>query len=287
MTYREEPCLRESQRPALGANLAQRRRGSKMTNFAKAFSENTMSEMKLQNPGESPVSTDLAFIGRLLPLRCTRVLELGCGRALTTRQLAETFPIAELIATEVDRIQHNKNLEINDLPRVTFQYGRAEDIDQPDGSIDAVIMLKSLHHVPVGALAQALREIHRVLKPKGLAYISEPVYAGAFNDILRLFHDEQQVRQATFAAVQDAVTSGLFELVEEIFFDDILRFRGFAEFEELVLGATHSQHELDQALYQRVKDHFLRHAGPDGVAEFRNPQRVDLLGKRDHLLAGL
>lgn len=236
-----------------------------------------MGEMKIQSAGELPVSSDMELIGRLLPLPGARLLELGCGGALTTRRLAETFPIAELIATEVDRVQHEKNLQIRDLPRVTFQYGGAEAIAQPDASIDAVIMLKSLHHVPVDRMAQALREIHRVLKPAGLAYLCEPVYAGAFNDILRLFHDEQRVRRMAFSTVKDAVAAGLFELVEEVFFDDLRRFQGFEEFEEFVLGATHSQYDLDEALYARVREAFLPHLGPDGVAEFRSPHRVDLL----------
>ena len=237
-----------------------------------------MTAMRIQSACEEiPVSSDLELIARLLPLQGARVLELGCGRALTTRRLAENFLLAELIATEVDRIQHEKNLQISDLPQVTFQYGGTEAIDQPDASIDAVIMLKSLHHVPVDRMMQALREIHRVLKSAGLAYLCEPVYAGAFNDILRLFNDEQRVRQAAFATVQDAVAAGLFELVDEIFFDDIRRFQSFGEFEELVLGATHSQYQLDEALYARVKAAFLPHIGPEGIAEFRNPHRVDLL----------
>jgi SAM-dependent methyltransferase len=236
-----------------------------------------MPQMRLQPEGELPVSSDMELIARYLPLDGSRLLELGCGRALTTRRLAESFPIGELIATEVDRIQHHKNLQITDLPRVTFQYGGAEAIDQPEASIDAVIMLKSLHHVPVGLMAQGLREIHRVLKPGGLAYISEPVYAGDFNDILRLFNDEQRVRQAAFDAVRDAVASGLFELAEEVFFDGVSRFQGFAEFEERILGATHSEFAIDAALYARIKASFEAHLGRDGAAEFRNPHRVDLL----------
>jgi len=237
-----------------------------------------MIEMNIRPTGERlPVSSDLEQIPRYLPLRGTRLLELGCGSAATTRHLAETFPIAELIATEVDRVQHAKNLEISDLPKVTFQYGGAEAIEQPDTSIDAVLMLKSLHHVPVDRMPQALREIHRVLKPGGLAYISEPVYAGAFNDILRLFNDEQRVREAAFAAVKEAVSDGLFDLVDELFFDSISRFQGFDEFEERILGATHSEYQVDANLHAQVKAAFLPHLGPDGVAEFRSPNRMDLL----------
>ena len=84
-------------------------------------------------------------------------------------------------------------------------------------TVDVVLMFKSLHHVPVDLMDQALREIRRVLKPDGLVYISEPLFAGEFNEILRLFHDEQKVREAAFSAVKKAVDAGLFRLVEEIF----------------------------------------------------------------------
>ena len=47
------------------------------------------------------------------------------------------------------------------------------------------------------AVSDAAPTIARcVLKPDGVAYISEPIYAGAFNDILKMFHDEREVRQA-------------------------------------------------------------------------------------------
>lgn len=56
--------------------------------------------------------------------------------------------------------------------------------------------LKSLYPVPMED--RGLLGVHRVLKPGGLAYISEPVYAGGFNDIMRIFHNEKSVREAAF-----------------------------------------------------------------------------------------
>ena len=233
--------------------------------------------MQINRAGELETSSDMEQIAQYLPLEGARLLELGCGRALTTRRLAETFAVAEIIATEVDRIQHDKNLRIDALPKVTFKFGGAEDIDLPAASVDAVIMLKSLHHVPTDLMAQGLNEIHRVLKPGGFAYISEPIYTGPFNEILRLFNDEKQVREAAFASLKKAIASGAFELVQQIFFNSVSQFKGFAEFEEQVLGATHSEYDIDQALYDRIKAAFLPHIGTDGIAEFLNPQRVDLL----------
>jgi SAM-dependent methyltransferase len=233
--------------------------------------------MQIARDGDLPRSSDFEQIGKMLPLEDARLLELGCGAAFTTRRLAESFPLREIVAMEVDRIQHERNLLIPDLPNVRFVYGGAQAIDLPDASVDAVIMLKSLHHVPVDEMDRAFEEIERVLRPGGLVYISEPVYAGDFNDILRLFNDERQVREAAFEAIRRAVASGRFTLERELHFYATTRFEGFEEFESRILGATHSTFELDDALYAQVKERFLPHVAADGIAEFLTPLRVDLL----------
>jgi len=234
--------------------------------------------MRLHDPDAYLQAEELEIMARVLPMEGKRVLELGCGRAWMTRRMSELFRPAGIIATEVDRIQHQKNLQVDDLPNVRFVYGGAEAIDLPDASIDVALMLKSLHHVPAGLMDQALGEIARVLRPGGLAYISEPVYHGDFNDILRLFHDEKEVRELAFAALQRAVDQGTFELVEEIFFNAPGHYRDFDEFDQRMLQVTHTEHRIDPDLYQRIKAAFERHMGPDG-AHFLKPSRVDLLRK--------
>ena len=233
--------------------------------------------MQISLDGELPVSSDFEQITARLPLQGARVLELGCGTALTTRQLAESLPVKQIVAMEVDRVQHEKNLAIDDLPNVDFRFGGAEAIDLDDASVDVVIMLKSLHHVPVALMDQALDEIARVLRPGGMAYISEPVYAGAFNEILRLFNDEKTVREAAFAALRRAVERGPMRLEAEIHFLGSSRFEGFEEFERRVLGATHSEFDIDDALYTEIRRCFDAHLDDRGIAEFQNPLRVDLL----------
>ncbi|MEJ2652987.1 MAG: class I SAM-dependent methyltransferase, partial [Gammaproteobacteria bacterium] len=182
----------------------------------------------------------------------------------------------KITALEVDEIAHGKNLQITDLPNVSFDLAGAQDIPLEDETVDVVLMFKSLHHVPVDLMDDAMREISRVLKPGGVAYISEPVFAGAFNEILRLFHDESQVRAAAFDTIKKAVDEGVFELVEETFFNSPMKFESFADFEDKVLKATHTQHNLDEQLHRLVKERFEQHVGEDG-AHFLMPIRVDLL----------
>lgn len=234
--------------------------------------------MRLSHAGPVPTRPEIEILTAALPLAGARVLELGCGRADQTRRIAQTFPDCQVLALEVDEIQHALNLRIADLPNVRFGLAGAQDIPAEDDSFDIVLMFKSLHHVPGELLAPALREIRRVLRPGGLLYVSEPVFAGAFNEIIRLFHDEERVRAAAFAALRDAVEAGEFEAVDEIFFNAPTRFRDFAEFERLIIGATHSRHQLTDAVHAEVRARFARHETPDG-AHFETPMRVDLLRK--------
>ena len=213
---------------------------------------------------------------RLLVLDGKHILELGCGSADITRNIASAGAGRKITALEVDEIAHGKNLQITDLPNVTFGLAGAQDIPLEDEAVDVVFMFKSLHHVPLELMDPAMREIRRVLKPGGLAYIYEPVFAGAFNEILRLFHDESMVREAAFNTVRKAVDEGLFELVEETFFNSPMKFESFADFENKILKVTHTHHNLSEEVYDLVKQRFKNHLGDDG-AHFLMPIRVDLL----------
>lgn len=223
------------------------------------------------------VCDELALVNDLLPAGA-RVLELGCGKAEKTRAIAQGGKADFILALEVDQVQHAKNLQLAGLPQVRFASGGAQDIPAGDASFDMVLMFKSLHHVPIAEMDRALDEIRRVLKPGGLAWLSEPIFAGDYNEIMRLFHDEEKVRRAAFDAVRRAVESGRMALVKQIFFKTPLRLRDFAQFERGVLHVTHTDHRLSPQLHAQVRERFERHMTPAG-AFFQIPMRVDLLRK--------
>lgn len=234
--------------------------------------------MKIADPTQDTLCNEIKLMLSELPLDGASVLELGCGKADKTRTLAESGRVREILALEVDTIQHARNLAAPAIPHVRFAHGGAEAIPAPDNSIDIVLMFKSLHHVPVPLMDQALLEIARVLKPGGIAWISEPVFAGEFNEILRLFHDEQVVREKAFAAICHAVDQGHLTLERQLFFKTRSQFDDFEQFDTRMIRVTHSHHELSPALYQTVREKFSQHLGADG-ATFFNPQRVDVLRK--------
>ena len=223
------------------------------------------------------VCDEQALIDELLDLDGKEILDLGCGTAEKTRALAEAGSGRRILALEVDEIQHARNLELDDLRNVRFERGRAEQIPAADGSFDVLFLFKSLHHVPVESLDRALLEVARVLRPGGFAYISEPLFRGGFNELLRIFHDESRVRREAFLAVKRAVATGRLELVSQSFVRTPLRFDSFAEFERLVINVTHMNHAVTEEMRAQVRSKFADIENEQGGVAFEQPIRVDLL----------
>ena len=236
------------------------------------------SGMQIAGPDDQPVTNECLVLGEMLRFDGARVLELGCGAAEKTRLIAERTGVSAIVASEVDQIQHAKNLEIRALPKVSFAAFGAEAIDAPDASFDIVIMFQSLHHVPAALLDQSFAEMFRVLRSGGHVYISEPVFAGEFNEVIRLFNDEEVVRQGAFAAIGRAVESGRFQLVEERFFRNIVKLASFAQFEQGLINVTHSERNVSPELLVRIRERFESFRKPEGFV-FEVPNRVDLLVK--------
>ena len=237
--------------------------------------------LRLKDSTNPVIDEELNVIRNLLNTRQTRILELGCGAAYQTRAIVENTEVSCVVAAEVDQKQHLKNLQITDLPSVVFKTYGAEHIEEQDQSFDAVIMLKSLHHVPLAQMQTAFREIHRVLVNDGLLYISEPVFAGDFNAVLSLFHDEELVRLAAFNAIVKAVEDGLFEPVTQYFFSNRINIKSFQQFEQGVINTTHTEHNLSSELMEQVKQKFLSYESAEGFV-FHQPNRVNLLKKASY-----
>ncbi len=225
------------------------------------------------------VTDELELLQSLVDLpQHSRIIELGCGAAHLSRQLLERYPSCEVTGLEVDERQMAKN-RLKPQERLHFVQAGAQAIPFADGSFDLALMLKSLHHVPLALLDQALNEVRRVLRPQGLLYVSEPVFAGALNEVMRLFHDEEIVRAAALRAVQAAVASGAWEQVNEVFFETPVHYRDFAEFEQRMIGVTFVTHRLDAATLAAVRARFEPHMTSDG-AHFVRPMRINLLRRR-------
>ena len=233
------------------------------------------------NPDRSSdvlVDDELDMLADLVPIAGRDIIELGCGAAKLARSLLERHPDSKVTGLEVDERQHAKNLA---SPQSGLQFiaAGAQAVPFPDSSFDVALMLKSLHHVPMPLLAQALGEVARVLRPCGYLYVSEPVYGGPLNEVIRLFNDEGIVRAAAQAAVDAALKTGVWERVAERFFEMPVSFTDFADFEQRMMRPTFADHRIDDAKLAEVRAVFAPHMKADG-AHFTRPMHVRVLRKR-------
>jgi ubiquinone/menaquinone biosynthesis C-methylase UbiE len=208
-----------------------------------------------------------------------RVIELGCGAARMAQHMLQRWPNLSYLGLEVDAKQHALNRQ---TPRagMRFAEGGAQCIDAPDATFDLALMLKSLHHLPIPDMDRAIVEVARVLKPGGLLYVSEPVYTGPLNDIVRLYNDEGMVRTAAQAALDRALRTDEMRWTQlaECHFDMPVRFASFAEFEQRMMRPTYADHQIDESLLHRVSMAFAPHLKSDG-ADFVRPMHVRMMRK--------
>ncbi|WP_013122650.1 class I SAM-dependent methyltransferase [Thiomonas sp.] len=229
------------------------------------------------------IHNELDVLAELVPIgNGLKVIELGCGSARLLTELLERCPACEALALEVDAVQHAKNLaRLPEMlaPRLRFVRDSATAIPAADGGFELALMLKSLHHIPQGAMQTALAETWRVLRPGGWLYVSEPVYEGALNDIVKLYNDEGPVRAAAQAALDRALSTGQWQQTAERRFDMPAHFPNWESFEQRMLYPSFADHQITDDLRQRVKAAFDPHCGANG-AHFTRPIHVRLLQKQ-------
>lgn len=110
-----------------------------------------------------PVAADFAGASGL------KVLEIGCGLGTDGAQFADAgadYTGVDLTDAAVELAR--KRFELFGLAG-KFQTADAENLDFADDSFDLVYSHGVLHHTP--ETAQAIREVHRVLRPGGRAVV--------------------------------------------------------------------------------------------------------------------
>ena len=88
--------------------------------------------MKIAAQAVKVTCPEAEVYNRLLSLDNKHILELGCGGAEKTRDIATSGVNRRITALEVDEIAHQKNLQIDDLPNVKFVLSGAQEIPLAD-----------------------------------------------------------------------------------------------------------------------------------------------------------
>jgi len=103
-----------------------------------------------------------------------RVLDIGCGTGVLTRQIARclTSPGACVVGLDAaPKMIDVARRHAKDLPRLRFDVGVAERLDYPDASFDCAVSTFFFHHIDAELKRKSLAELRRVIKPGGTLVI--------------------------------------------------------------------------------------------------------------------
>jgi ubiquinone/menaquinone biosynthesis C-methylase UbiE len=114
---------------------------------------------KYADENESRYNAEFAKFTRDLAtsLRCTSVLEIGCGTGIDLRLFPDTFEI-----NGVDLNDYALNIAKEKLPIANFKIGSITDLPFENSSIDFVFTHKLLNYLDDDTLEKGVAEMYRV-----------------------------------------------------------------------------------------------------------------------------
>jgi len=211
-----------------------------------------------------------------LQLKEADVLDLGCGVGSLARRIAKETGAMSVTAIDTDNAQIERAAQKGGS--VKYLTGTAEALPLADASLDVIVMMKSLHHVPIPEMDVAFAEMMRVLRPRGCVYICEPAYEGPFNDILRLFHDEGTVRAAALDAIGRAATRQ-FEVIQKTDYLRIMKYQNLDDFRGKMMNLPWLENRITPEIEKQVAIAWQDHAASDDSAALSSRMLVFVLRK--------
>jgi len=158
-----------------------------------------------------------------------------------------------------------------------FVVGRAEDLPLENSSLDAVLFMRSLHHVPQPAMVSALADATRVLRPGGLVYVAEPLAEGDYFELVRIVDDETDVRAAAQRALVDCERAGL-QRMQTLEYEVGAVSTGIGTLRKRIVDVDPERAAVFDAHQDELTEAFARLGDErEGGRWFTQPMRADLL----------
>ena len=200
------------------------------------------------------------------------IIDIGSGDGALDRQLAE----AGAVVSGIDPLGPEQAWAERGTGRYCLLRRGAEKLDLPDASVDLVLFIFSLHHIPHAVLPGILAEARRVLRDTGALYIAEPLAEGPVQDVAALYHDETVVRRQA-ADLLAAHAPALFGRHEMATYRNRRVYAGFEDYAGKVLTSLRFNDFTEAALRApAVRERFEAVADRLGGV-FDQPVRVDVL----------
>jgi SAM-dependent methyltransferase len=112
------------------------------------------------------------------------LLDIGCGNAEITQEIAETYKIKYVYGADV--YEETKFKQPSDVSSIVYKQVVDSVIDLPDNTVDVITCYMAIHHFD--DFAKMMSEMTRVLKPKGYLFFREHD-VGNNNDELKKYLD--------------------------------------------------------------------------------------------------
>lgn len=205
------------------------------------------------------------------------VLDIGCGGGALARDLAAGG--ARVTGVEISEQQLAPALARDGGSGARYLVGLAQQLPLEDATVDVVVFMRTLHHVPPADLTQALHEARRVLRPAGVIYVAEPLAEGDYFALTSLVEDELEVRAAAQRALADAALAGLHR-VRTVDYEVRLCVADLPALRSRVVSPDPERAEVFDAREAEIAEAFQRlgQAGEHpGERCFLQPMRADVL----------
>jgi ubiquinone/menaquinone biosynthesis C-methylase UbiE len=153
-----------------------------------------------------------------IPLEGKNILEVGCGAGYGLVQIYEDFKPKEYYAFDINPKMvaiSRKRVENHNLPIQLF-VGDVRDLELPSDKFDLVFIFTVLHHVE--GWPNALKEINRVIKPRGLLLVDEINNRSLnwFERYLKVYHPRKA--RFTWPVFRSGLSNAGFKILREFRF---------------------------------------------------------------------
>ncbi|MGO8954543.1 MAG: class I SAM-dependent methyltransferase [Rhodomicrobium sp.] len=209
-----------------------------------------------------PQSTLLEALADVLEPAGKMIVDVGCGDGAIVRHLARLGATA--IGVEVSEGQLER-ARANAEAGGTYRVASGENLPFADASADAILYMKSFHHLPLAAMPLALSEAARVLAPQGRLIVIEPLAEENYFEAMRPMEDETEVRAAAYTALQNPPPPLLPD--GELVYDTAVRPRDANHFIEVIIAADPARRERLPRVESELRRRYeaLAHRDADGV----------------------
>jgi SAM-dependent methyltransferase len=223
------------------------------------------------------VASDLTVLERLVPVSARDVVDIGCGGGALVRAL--TARGARVTGVEISQEQLAGAVGDDGGSGARYVVGLAQRLPLEDASVDVVVFMRALHHVPPVDMRAALAETRRVLRPDGSVYIAEPLTEGDFFELTSLVEDEREVRAAAQRTIANAADAGL-DRTESCDYDVRFCLADLDAFAARIISVDPARGEVFEERKAVLAEAFARLGEPGerpGERCFLAPMRVDVL----------